>query len=193
MATYESNLVRKKTRHRGLYEGKPYEVAGRIFLANGTVLTTDDDLLFVPVGENQVIKRVTLLVVGDTSTIAGSIGRFQMLDSAGNPVTVERRGPFGEAEYTFTSPATDDDLYRAAGQLDGYTETIIATPEKLAGPVHVGIAITTGGTVAADTEIFLGVQFDGETSTVEVDAGYIQGYTDNAYLIDPNAGVDPTP
>lgn len=193
MATFNSNLVRKKTRHRGLYAGKPYELKGRLFLAEGTVLEVGDVLLFVPVGENQVINRVTLEVLGDTSTIAGSIGRFQMLDSAGNPVTVERRGPFGEAEYTFTSPATDDDLYRAAGQLDGYTETIIATPEKLAGPVHVGIIITTGGTIAADTEVFLGAQFDGETSTVEVDADYIQGYTDNAYLISPDAGVDPTP
>lgn len=186
MAILQSNLVRKRTRHRGLYEGMPYEVAGRIFLAEDTALAADDELLFVPVGENQVIKRVTLLVVGDTSTIAGSIGRFQIVDSAGNPVVVERRGPFGEAEYDFTSPATDADLYRAAGQLDGYTETIIATPEKLAGPVNVGILITTGGTVAADTEIFLGVQFDGETSTVEV-----SGWNgDNSYLLDPAQGID---
>ena len=180
MATYESNLVKKKTRHRGIYSGKPYEIAGRIELASGTALTTDDDLLFVPVGENQVIKRVTLLVVGDTSTIAGSIGRFQMVDGNGDPVVVRRRGPNSEAEDIFTSPATDEDLYRAAGQLDGYTETIIATPEKLTGPVNVGIAITTGGTVAADTEMFLGVQFDGETSTVEV--GGTAG--DNDYLLD---------
>lgn len=181
MATYESNLVKKRNRHRGIYSGKPYEIAGRLFLASGTALTTADDLLFVPVGENQVIKRVTLLVVGDTSTIAGSIGRFQILDSAGNPVVVERRGPAGETEDDFTSPATDDDLYRAAGQLDGYTETIIATPEKLAGPVNVGIAITTGGTIAADTEIFLGVQFDGETSELEVVG---DSNPDNSYLLD---------
>ena len=193
MATIQSNLVRKKTRNRGLYEGKKDTRSGRIFLAEGTALAADDILLFVPMGENLIINRVELTVVGDTSTIAGSIGRFQMLDSAGNPVTVERRGPFGEAEYTFTSPETDEDLYRAAGQLDGYTVTDIAVPEKLAGPVNVGIEITTGGTVAADTELFLTVVFNGETSAVEVDAGYIQGYTDNGYLISPEAGVDPTP
>lgn len=186
MTDYNSNLMRKRTRHRGLYEGKPYEIAGRIFLENGTALTTADSLLFVPVGENQVIKRVTLLVVGDTSTIAGSIGRFQMLDENGDPVVVERNGPNGEAATKFTSPATDDDLYRAAGQLDGYTETIIATPEKLAGPVNVGIQITTGGTIAADTEIFLGVQFDGETNPSEVN-GWVD---DNEYLIDPAQGID---
>lgn len=180
---YRSNLVHKKTRNRGLYAGKDETRSGRIFLANNTVLTTDDSLLFVPVGENQVIKKVTLLVVGDTSTIAGSIGRFQMVDGAGNPVKVERLGPFGESGFVFTSPATDDDLYKAAGQLDGYTETIIATPERLAGPVNVGIKITTGGTIAADTEMFLGVTFAGETSTNEVNAPYLQSYSDNSYLL----------
>lgn len=181
MAILKSNLVAKLNRHRGLYSGMPYEVAGRIFLANGTELALNDDLLFVPVGENQVIKRVTLLVVGDTSTIAGSIGRFQILDKNGDPVVVERTGPLGESDTKYTSPATSAALYRAAGQLDGYTETIIATPEKLAGPVNVGIRITTAGTIAADTEIFLGVQFDGETSTKEVTDPF--GYS-NDYLLE---------
>lgn len=181
MAIYTSNLVKKETRHRGLYSGKPYEVEGRIFLPSGTVLTTADDLLFVPVGENQIIKRVWLTVNGDTSTAAGSIGRFQILDEAGNPVVVERKGPDGEADTKFTSPATDDDLYRAAGQLDGHTETIIAVVEKLAGPVNVGIAITTGATVGADTEMFLGVEFAGETSTVETPGDAANA--DNDYLL----------
>lgn len=184
MVIYKSNLVHKKTRNRGLYAGKDETRSGRIFLPNGTALTTSDSLLFVPVGENQVIKKITLLVVGDTAAIAGSIGRFQMVDSAGNPVKVQRLGPFGEAGYTFTSPATDDDLYKAAGQLDGYTETVIATPERLAGPVNVGIQITTGGTIAADTEMFLGVMLAGETSPNEVDAPYLQSYSDNSYLLD---------
>lgn len=181
MATISSNLVAKGTRHRGIYEGQDYDVAGRIFLASGTALTTADDLLFVPVGENQVIQKVSLMVLGDTSTIAGSIGYFQMLDSAGNPVIVERNGPNGEAASKFTSPATDDDAYLAAGQLDGYTETIIATPVKLAGPVNVGIAITTGGTIAADTEMFLAVYFKGETSTSMVTDPF--GYS-NDYLLE---------
>lgn len=180
---YRSNLAHKRTINRGLYAGKDETRSGRIFLPSGTALTTADSLLFVPAGENQVIKKVTLLVVGDTSTIAGSIGRFQMLDTAGNPLTVERQGPLGESSSIFTSPATSDALYRAAGQLDGYTETVIAVPERLAGPVDVGIKITTGGTIAADTELFIGVTFAGETSTVVVDAEYLQSYADNSYLL----------
>lgn len=174
MAIFTSDLVKKLHRHRGYYGGKDYDVAGRIFLANGTALAAGDDLLFVPVGENQAIEKVTLLVLGDTSTIAGSIGTFQILDSAGQPVVVERRGPsrFVPSGNDFTSPATSAASLKAAGQLDGYTETIIAAPTKLAGPVNVGIRITTAGTIAADTELFLAVYFNGEVSMQQVTGGY---------------------
>lgn len=180
MTIYKSNLAHKRTRHRGIYEGQDYDVAGRVKLLAGQALTTADDLLFVPVGENQVIHKISLLVLGDTSTIAGSIGTFQILDGAGNPVVVERIGPNGAAATKFTSPATSAASLRAAGQLDGYTETVLATPAKLAGPTNVGIRITTGGTVAADTEVFLAVYFKGETGTDEVSGDQ----TDPAYLLD---------
>lgn len=183
MAIFSSNLVRKKTRNRGLYAGIDNTRSGRIFLAAGTVLTAGDDLLFMPLGENLTVKKVTILAVGNIGAVAGSVGRFQMLDSAGNPVTVERMGPYGEAEYTFTSPATDATAYKAAAALAGYTEQIVAAAVKELGPVHVGIRITTGGTIAADTELFLGTMFAGETSTTDVNADYIQGYSDNGYLI----------
>lgn len=180
MAIFQSNLARKKTRNRGLYEGKDETRSGRIFLPQGTVLTAGDDLLFVPFGENQAVKKVTLLVHGDTGPVAGSIGRFQIVDSAGNPVKVERRGPFGEDNYVFTSPATAPAAYKAAGQLDGYTEQIVPTPIKELGPVNVGIRITTGGTIAADTELFLGVMFAGETSTIMIEGPSLG---DNDYLL----------
>ncbi len=174
MAIITSDLVKKEHRHRGYYGGKDYDVAGRIYLPAGRVLATGDDLLFIPVGENQAIEKVTLLVLGDTSTIAGSIGTFQILDEAGQPVVVERRGPsrFVPNGNNFTSPATAPASLRAAGQLDGYTETIIPTPAKLAGPVNVGIRITAGGTIAANTEIFLAAYFNGEVSMQEVTGGY---------------------
>lgn len=174
---YKSNLLYKLNRHRGLYEGKDQDVTGRIFLPSGTVLTTSDDLLFVPVGENLAIHRVSLLVLGDTSTIAGSIGTFQILGPDGvTPVRVDRLGPLGPSSSMYTSPATSADSLRAAGQLDGYTETVLATPAKLAGPTNVGIRITTGGTIAADTELFVTVVFKGETGTDELLAEYPNPY-----------------
>lgn len=186
--TYESNLVIKKSRNRGLYSGMPYEVAGRIFLASGTVLGVGDILLGVPVGENQAVKEVTMLAIGDTGLAAGSTGRFQMLDKSGNPVVVHRNGPNGEASSIYTSPATSAAAYRAAGQLDGYVRTQVTTPAKLAGPVNIGIIITTGGTVGADTELFIGAVFDGETSINDT----IGGGGDNSYLLDPVQGTEQT-
>lgn len=180
MTLYNSNLVSKKARNRGLYVGKDEGVTGRVFLKNGTVLTTSDDLLIVPVGENQAIHKISLLVLGDTSTIAGSIGTFQILDKAGNAVVVQRNGPNGAAASKYTSPATSAAALRSAGQLDGYTETVLATPAKLAGPTNVGIRITTGGTIAADTEVFVTVYFKGEASMTTVTSG---STTSNAYLL----------
>ena len=179
--TYNSNLVAKKTRNRGMHSGRPQEVAGRIFLAAGTVLNVNDILLGVPVGENQRIKTVTMMAIGDTGLAAGSIGRFQILDKAGNPVVVQRQGTFGAAATKFTSPATSAAAYAAAGQLDGYVRTQVTstTETKLAGPVNIGIIITAAGTVGVDTELFIGAVFDGETSTKDT----IGGGTNNSYLL----------
>lgn len=176
MTIYNSNLVTRRNRHRGLYEGKDYSVAGRIFLPTGTVLVAADDLLFVPVGENLAIKKIALLTIGATGAAAGSVGTFQILDKAGNPVVVERVGPAGDASTKFTSPATSAASLKAAGDLDGYSETIIPAPTKLAGPTNVGIRITTGATLAEDVEMFLTVYFAGETSTQEVLAEYPNPY-----------------
>lgn len=166
MATYESNLVKKRHRHRGIYSGKPYEVAGRIFLPAGTELAAEDVLLAVPVGENQRIKEVTVLGIGDAGAAAGTVGYWQMLDAQGNPVVVRRRGPdrFAPEDAEFVSPETDEDAFAPAAELNGYRRVQVEDNiGKLEGPVHVGMEITTAGTVAEDTEIFIGVMFDGET------------------------------
>jgi hypothetical protein len=176
MAVYKSNLVTKKNRHRGMWEGQDYDVAGRIFLPAGTVLAAADDLLFVPVGENQAIKKVAILTLGATGAAEGSVGTFQILDKAGNPVVVERVGPAGDASTKFTSPATSAASLKATGNLDGFAETDIAAPAKLAGPTNVGIRITTGATLAGDVEMFVTVTFAGETSTKEVLAEYPNPY-----------------
>lgn len=163
---FESNLVNKKHRHRGIYSGKPYEVSGRIFIPSGTVLGIGDELLFVPLGENQRVKEVTVLTIGDLDTAQATVGYWQMLDKDGQPVKVYRRGPdrFAPAEETFTSPATDEDAFASAAVLNGYRRVAVssATMEKLAGPVYLGIDITTAGTAAEDTELFVGAMLDGE-------------------------------
>lgn len=168
MAIYNSNLVKKLNRHRGIYSGKPYEVAGVIRLASGTVLTIGDDLLSVPVGENQRINKITVTTIGASGALAGSLGYFQILGRDGEPAVVERMGVFGEDTTKFTSPESDPDAYRAAGSLANRAVVEVTTQQpKLPGPVIIGARVTTGATLAGDVEIHIGVEFDGETSIRE--------------------------
>lgn len=185
MTTYNSNLVKKKGRMRGTESGQRFEVMGRVFIPTGTVLAIGDLLLGVPVGENQRVKEVTLMVVGDLNSAAGSVGSFQILGRDGNAAVVYRKGPFGaDSSYTFTSPATNATAYHAAETLVGYIRTeITGSTAKLAGPVNIGVRITTGATTAADTEVFIGVVFDGETSTVDVPGSAAPSGSDNSYLL----------
>lgn len=181
MAIYKSNLVKKLQRHRGIYGGKSYDAAGRIFLPAGTALAVGDVLLFLPVGENQAIEKVSVTNLG--SSISGSIGTFQIKDKAGNAVVVRRKGPssYAPASFTFTSPADAPTAIKAAGALTGYTEALVSAPAKLAGPVNVGIRITTAATLATDTEIFLAAYFDGEVVKEDMEAGYPPRFD---YLLD---------
>lgn len=182
MATLKSNLVTRKLRQRGLYTGQDQNVAGRIFFKSGTLIPLGDVLLMVPVGELQAIQKVSVLVLGDLGTTAGSLGTLQILDKDGNPVVVERKGPLADASTKYPSPASVPAALLPAGVLAGYAETVIAAPEKLTGPVNVGITVTTAGAAAEDTELFVTVYFKGEASMIEVGNDTIDG--DNEYLLE---------
>lgn len=186
MATYESNLVKKLNRHRGIYSGRPYNVEGRIILAEGTVLTTDDIFHMVPIGENQRVNKVKAYIIGDAGATAVSIGYAQMLDANGDPVVVERLGVFGDEDTKFESPVSDLDAYAPAAVLSTAREVIVtgaANNAKLPGPVYLACAVTTGGTVGTGgVEIHIGAEFDGETSlrdtlgdTYAANQGYLLG------------------
>lgn len=181
---YQSSLVKKLSRNRGLYAGKTNDVAGRIFIPNGTVLAVGDILLGVPVGENLRLKETHIMVVGNLNGAAGSTGAFQILGRDGNPAVVYREGPIGAPPaQTFTSPASAPALYHAAQSLTGYISNFVITPARLAGPVNVGVIITTGATVSADTEVFIGCQFDGEMTTVIFNGTAAPSGTQNNYLL----------
>jgi hypothetical protein len=183
MATIESNLVKKLNRHRGIYSGRPYNVKGRIRLEAGTVLTTGDVLMMVPIGENQRINKVISYITGLLPTATVSIGYHQMLDGSGDPVVVERLGVFGDADTKFESPATNTTAFAAAAVLSTAREVIVPGGGKLAGPVILSATVATGGTVGAGgVEIYIGAEFDGETSPIETGGGT---YADSqAYLLD---------
>jgi hypothetical protein len=166
MATYKSNLVTKKAINRALYEGKDEVRTGKISLKAGQVLAAADVLLGVPLGENQIIKKIGVTTIGATTTLAASAGTFQIIDKDGNALVVERKGRDGDA--TFTSPASAPTALKTATALAGYFEQVIGTPAKLAGPVNVGLAVTTGETLANDVDILIAVTVAGEISDHEI-------------------------
>ena len=185
MAIFKSNLAKKKTLQRALYDGQEYSVTGIIKLPSGTVLTAADTLEFVPVGENQVIHKIGVMGLGtDLATADFFVGRTQILDSQDNPKTVERRGPNGEAGTKFESPTADPDRYIAtAAVAAGYVEAEPAVIEKTPGPTMVSLTVDTGDTLTADAELHVTVWLKGEHNTDAVNAEYLQSYADNGYLI----------
>lgn len=186
MATIDSNLIGLRNRHRGLYSGQEYDVAARMPFPTGTVFTAGDILRAVPIGENQVVTKVKAYAVGATGALAVSLGYFQMLDEAGQPVVVERNGPFVTTgafgtPSKFTSPVSDPDAYAPAAVLSTARQVVVTPTTKLAGPVYFGAIVTTGATLANAAEIFLGATIDGEDSI-----HFIDGPRDweNQYLLD---------
>lgn len=172
MATFKSNLIKKKHIHRSIYDGKEYTATGILrFPAAGT-LALNDVLLAVPVGENQLIKRVEVSSFGVT-TAEASIGYVQKLGRDGNPLVVRRKGPSAYApnDETFVSPATSASALGAAAVLSTPREVFPAA-SKLAGPVDVALTITTAGTVAAGAEVHVTVFIEGEHSNSELTVEY---------------------
>lgn len=181
MATLNSPLIGKRTKHRGIYAGQPYQIVGRISLPEGTVLATNDVLQFAPIGENQRVNKVKAYIVGSLPSAAVSIGIAQILGPDGQPLKVQRIGPFGDSEHTFTSPATDLDLFASAAVLSTAREVVVAGGGKLAGPAYLAAEVTTGGTVGAGgVEIYVGAEFDGEKAPAGTESSYAG---DNDYLL----------
>lgn len=175
MATFNSNLIRKRTKHRGIYTGQEYTVEGVIRLPAGHVLTDSDVLRFAPLGENQVVTKVWAYIVGSLPTAQVSVGYAQRLDAAGQPEVTERYGPLASTGK-FTSPASDLTAFAAAAVLSTARQPVDTATAKLAGPVDLAAAVTTGGTVGAGgVEIHVGATLIGELSDFEVEALYPDG------------------
>lgn len=174
MAIFESNLMKKEHRHRGIYSGKEYTIEGIIKIPSGTDLTTADVLKFAPIGENQVVTQVWAYALGTPGSLAVSIGYAQMLDENGDPVVVYRNGPnrFAPTDSEFTSPVSDLDAFAPAAALSTARRVTDTAVEKLAGPVDLACAVTTGQTLAGDVEIHVGCVIVGEVSENEVTGGY---------------------
>ena len=184
MTIYTSNLMAKEHRHRAIYSGKEYSVEGIVRIPSGTVLTAADIFKFAPIGENQVVTQVWAYTIGSTGALQVSIGYTQKLDADGQPLAIRRVGPsiWAPSDLTFTSPTSDPDAFAPAAVLTTARRVVDTAVEKLAGPVDLCAAVTTGATLGADVEIHVGAIIVGEVSDIEVTGGYPPG--DLSYLLD---------
>lgn len=175
MANFLSNLLSKRTKHRGIYSGQEYTIEGVVKIKSGTVLTTADIFKFAPLGENQVVKEVWAYTLGAAGATQVSIGYAQRLDAAGQPEVVERNGPRGSSASKFTSPASDTTAFAGAAVLTTARRVVDTSVVKLTGPVDLAAFVTTGATLAADIEIHVGAVIVGELSNKTVNALYPDG------------------
>jgi len=181
MATFKSRLMTQGTKHRGIYSGQEYTIEGVVKIPSGTVLTTSDVMKFLPIGENQVVTKVWAYAIGDTGLLQVSIGYAQRLGADGNAEVVYRFGPLAGNDGKYTSPTSDPDAFAPAAVLTTARQVVDTAVEKLAGPVDLIAAVTTGATLAADVEIHVGAVIVGELAAGEVEDPYF-GYT-NDYLL----------
>lgn len=184
MATYETNLITNRNRHRGMYSGRTYDITGRLALPTGTVIAVGDVFLFAPIGENQIVAKVKGRTVGDSGVLEVSLGYHQILDTFGDPIVVERNGPrvdigpFGFPSK-FPSPATDADFFLGSWVTANPMEELTETTVKLPGPVYFSATVTVGLTLTEDIELYVGAVFDGEDSVHQV----TDPNSDNTYLL----------
>ena len=181
MATFKSRLMTQGMKHRGIYSGQEYTIEGVVKIPSGTVLTNADVMKFLPIGENQVVTKVWAYAIGATGLLQVSIGYAQRLDADGNPEIVYRFGPLAGNDGKYTSPTSDPDAFAPAAVLTTARQVVDTAVEKLAGPVDLIAAVTTGATLAEDVEIHVGAVIIGELADREPVDPYF-GYT-NDYLL----------
>lgn len=172
MANFDSLLVAKKLRHRGLYSGKEQTATGFIKVADGGSIQTTDLIRMIPVGENVRPLQVRLFArtlsgtpvltnatfnIGVTPLLSGNLVRPG--GTAYAPLTTS-----ATALTSGLSLATDEDAVAndlpapVADSVTNYGPYIIT-----ATPAGAGAFSVAGGSIA----MYLEVTFVGEESTAD--------------------------
>lgn len=128
MANFDSLLVQKKLRHRGIYAGKEQSVTGFIKVADGESIATTDLIRMIPVGEN--VRPVSV--------------RLQARTLSGTPVLTNPTFDIGVTPLlatTFTRPNGDTFAPLSA------STTILAADLSLATNEH-DVAVDLSAPVA---------------------------------------------
>lgn len=169
MAIYESDLMTYPVPFRGTFAGQEFQVTGVVKIPAGKKLLDGDFIKFARLGQGVSVVGIRLstdadLDDGGSPALAGQLGYFQALNSAGTALTVDDK-----TGTTYPSPANSTAYFATAGasvlQAPGvivYAPTAAAgvafanfDADGFAGPVDIGMEITTSadGDSAATTYI----------------------------------------
>lgn len=165
MATFNSDIVAKKIRHRGIYTGKEQTVTGSLYVKAGTSIATTDLINAVPLGEN--VRPIRILLQATTRS--------------GTPVMTNPTFDVGVAPIggTFTRPdgttypalSADTDLLSPDLLIAANTILDVAIPRPVAdsvanyGPFHVTLTPSGVGAFSVaggDLELQVSVVYLGE-------------------------------
>lgn len=168
MATFNSDLVVKKLRHRGLHMGREQNVTGGLYVAAGGSIALTDLIQMVPLGENTRPIRITINSTPLSGTPVLTNPTFSIgVTAIGGTFT----RPDGSAFPAVTTSAT---ILSAATALANNTKTFIEIPRPAAdsvskyGPLYVtltpagaGAFSVSGGDILLQCEVtFLGEKKD---------------------------------
>lgn len=168
MANFDTNLYRKRNKHRGVYGGKEQSVTGVLRVAAGGSIATTDLIRAVPLGENVRPIRITLTATPVSGTPVLTNPTFNVGVIPYSTATYER--PDG----TDYAPLTADaDALSAAAVIDAdnmFTDIEIPRPVADAvsayapyvvtlTPAGAGAFSVAGGDIdLAVTVVYLGEQ-----------------------------------
>ena len=167
MATFYSQQIPKRLRHRGLYEGKEQSVSGTIRLVAGQAIATTDLLQMLILGENVRPESVLVGVkkVNGTPTLNNPSFSVGVTPLVLNPTSVTR--PDGTVYPPLVASTTVLGASTALGadNLARFAEPAPPTANTEWGPYIVTLTPSGGGAFSAsggDIDLFVEVVLRGE-------------------------------
>lgn len=123
MATFDSDLIVKKLKHRGLYSGKEQTVTGSLVLAAGASVALADLIRMVPVGEN--VRPIRLIL--------------KSTPLSGTPVLTNATFTVGVAPYSATTYTRADGTTYAplSADVDQLATAVAINADNMASVIEV--------------------------------------------------------
>ena len=170
MANFDSDLIVKNVRHRGIANGKEQTVSGRVRVKADGSIATSDLLRMVPLGENQRPIRMVAMIRAVSGTPVLTNPSFSLGIAPLTASNVTR--PDGTVFTPVTTSATRLGASTALStdEMAHFTEIDSVTDSVNWGPFYVTMTPSGAGAFSVaggDVDVTLEVVYLGEAQTAE--------------------------